>query len=91
MLEKNNNSIYDELIKAKKQLEENGALELYTYNKNTGGVGVASFVSNKKEIMVFEGNPDGSDDTIMSYDEFINNYKFVVCEEMEDPFKDINI
>ena len=41
--------------------------------------------------MVFEGNPDGSDDTIMSYDEFINNYKFVVCEEMEDPFKDINI
>ena len=80
-----------ELEKAKKQLKDNDTLSLFTYNKETGSTGVASFIQNENKVKVFEGNPDGSDDIIMDYDEFVNNYKYEVANEFDNPFKDIGI
>ena len=85
------NPALEELEKAKKQLKDNDTLSLFTYNKETGNTGVASFIQNENKVKVFEGNPDGSDDIIMGYDEFINNYKYEVANEFDNPFKDIGI
>ena len=85
------NPALEELEKSKKQLDDNDTLSLFTYNKETGNTGVASFIRNENKVKVFEGNPDGSDDIIMGYDEFINNYKYEVANEFDNPFKDIGI
>ena len=81
----------EDLKKAKKQIEKDENLFLHTYNQSTGYNGVASFIPNENKVKVFEGNPDGSDDIIMGYDEFINNYKYEVANEFDNPFKDIGI
>ncbi len=83
------NPALKELEKARKRLDDNDNLLLFTYNNKTKNTGVASFILNKNKVKVFEGNSDGSDDTIMDYDKFINNYKFKVDDEDADPFKDI--
>ena len=85
------NPAFAELEKAKKQLNDNETLSLFIYNKETGNTGVASFIQNENKVKVFEGKPDGSDDMVMSYDEFINNYKYKVADEFDNPFKDIGI
>ena len=85
------NPALEDLEIAKKQLNDNDTLSLFTYNKETGNTGVAVFIQNENKVKVFEGNPDGSDDIIMSYEEFINNYKYKVADEFDSPFKDIDI
>ncbi len=57
--------------------------ELFTYNEKTKQKGVASFCNDGKTIKVFEGNSDGSDDKVMDYETFVNNYLFYVAHEVE--------
>lgn len=83
------NPAFKKLEKAKKQLNDNDDLILFTYNKKTKNTGIAIFIQNKNEVKVLEGKPDGSDDSTMNYDKFINNYKFKVANEDDDPFKDM--
>lgn len=76
-----------ELEKAKILLNTLGdEFELFTYNKKTEIQGVA-FFCNDGGIKVFEGNGDGSDDKVMDYETFINNYLFFIAHEIEQiPF-----
>lgn len=87
------NPAIEELKKIKINLakDSNENLSLFTYNKNTGNKGVASFSIHENKIIVFEGNPDGSDDTEMTYEEFIDNYQYAVANEYENPFENISI
>jgi len=73
------------LFDIKKSMEANQELALHTHNKQTGWIGVASFFTNGEDkIGVYEGNPDGSDDKDMTFEDFINNYDFYLGHEMED-------
>jgi hypothetical protein len=57
----------------------NEELSLYTKNKKNGWLGVASFFTNGLDkIRINEGNPDGSDDCNVSFQEFIDNYYYVI-------------
>lgn len=47
---------------------------LITINKKTKWNGCA--IIHDDLIYVFEGNPDGSDDKQVSYEEFVENYEF---------------
>ena len=72
----------EELLKAKSLIDNSENLSLFTYNKNNGNKGCASFHrSDDNIIFVFEGNPDGSDDKSMTLDEFLANYTFEVKED----------
>lgn len=82
---------FEELEKAKDLIQNNDTLSLFTYNKNNENIGVASFINGENKVKVFEGNSDGSDDMVMSYEDFIKNYKFKVSNEYDNPFKDIKI
>lgn len=62
-----------------KRLEDNIEYTITTANRKTGEEGEATLLRNgEKKIKVFEGNPDGSDDKVMSYKEFVNNYQFML-------------
>ena len=76
----------EDLKKAKKQIEKDENLFLHTYNQSTGYNGVASFIPNENKVKVFEGDPNGFDDKIISYDDFLNNYKFAIAKEFDNPF-----
>lgn len=72
----------EELLEAKKLIDNSEKLGLVTHNKNNGNEGCASFHrSDENMIFVFEGNPDGSDDKSMTLEEFIKNYTFEVKED----------
>ena len=61
------------------RLEDNLEYTITTANRKTGEEGEATLLRNgEKKIKVFEGNPDGSDDKVMSYKEFVNNYQFML-------------
>ena len=61
------------------RLEDNIEYTITTANRKTGEEGEATLLRNgEKKIKVFEGNPDGSDDKVMSYKEFVNNYQFML-------------
>ena len=56
-----------------------------THNKETGWDGCASILPNQEEmIKVFEGNPDGSDDKVMSFYKFVKNYSFGIGVEISN-------
>lgn len=78
-------------MEAKKHIDSNDSLSLFTYNINTGEKGVASFYTNGKKLKVFEGNEDGSDDKEMNYNDFVNNYNFIVANEYDDQYDEIKI
>ena len=62
---------------------ENDSTIIGTYNKKTGWNGCASFCQEDDRIKVFEGNPDGSDDKIMSFYKFAKNYSFGMATELK--------
>ena len=64
----------DKLIRLEDDLE----YEIKTANRITGEEGVASLIKAIDKVKVYEGNPDGSDDKIMTYKEFVNNYQFML-------------
>ena len=71
----------DKLMAMKKviELEDNLEYEIKTANRYTNEEGCATFLTNgEKKIKVYEGNPDGSDDKVMSYKEFIHDYQFML-------------
>lgn len=71
----------DKLMAMKKviELEDDLEYEIKTANRYTNEEGCATFLRNgEKKIKVFEGNPDGSDDKVMSYKEFIHDYQFML-------------
>lgn len=81
-MERNNITNKKELIKEYQRMtEENDYLIIKTINKTKKNKGVASVCKNDK-VMVFEGNPDGSDDKAISIDEFIKNYQFFLDTEI---------
>lgn len=70
------------LLILKKILKENEVISLLTKNKKTGWNGVASFLTNGEDmIRVNEGASDGSDDSDMSFNDFITNYNFIIGME----------
>ena len=71
-----------ELTIIKNILLKNPDLVIKTINKELNITGVGSFCANNR-IKVFEGNSDGSDNKIYSYEEFICNYKYDVVKECE--------
>ena len=72
----------EELLKAKNLIDNSENLSLFTYNRNNGNKGYASFHrSDENIIFVFEGNPDGSDDSSMTLEEFLANYDYEVKED----------
>ena len=72
----------NELLEAKKIIDNSTNLGLATRNKNNGNEGWASFHrSDENIIFVFEGNPDGSDDKSMTLDKFIAQYDYEVKED----------
>lgn len=77
------------LLSYKKILEENERAIIGTRNKITGWDGCASFFNDGESIRVFEGNPDGSDDTTMSFNKFVKNYSFGIGVEMESGFNEV--
>ena len=82
-----------ELKKIKKQLKEDktDTLTLHICNRKTGNIGVASFCDDNKTIKIFEGNPDGSDDKVIGYKEFINDYEYHIGNELENVFENKKI
>ena len=65
----------------KKILEKNEKAIIGTHNKKTGWDGCATILLDGDNIKVIEGNPDGSDDKIMTIDKFVKNYSFGIgCE-----------
>lgn len=82
-----------ELTNIKKQLKEDktNTLTLHICNKKTGNIGVASFCNDNKTIKIFEGNSNGSDDKVISYEEFINGYEYHIGNELENVFENIKI
>ena len=83
--------MYKKLMNIKKQINKNDKLVLYTYNVSTGTYGVANFCGDNKHVKVYEGKSDGSNDKIITYDEFIRNYRFKIDYEMSKPFENIKI
>lgn len=69
-----------EMIAEELKKEENETKIIETKNKETEGIGCASICQDGR-IAVYEGNPDGSDDKIMTAEEFIKNYEFEMVEE----------
>lgn len=70
------------LQRLKKILTECEVLTMYTKNKKTGWCGVASFWTTGDDmIRVNEGASDGSDDSDMTYEDFITNYCYKVGAE----------
>ena len=64
------------LIKTINKLENEGKdISLEVRNNITNEDGIACLLRNYREIKVFEGNPDGSDDRIYSIEEFDSKYK----------------
>ena len=59
-------------------MERKIGIDITTKNIKTGWDGCASFIREDNKIKVFEGNGDGSDDKEMTYEEFINNYKYQI-------------
>ena len=51
------------LLSYKEIVKNNDTAIIGTHNKKTGWNGCASFLNEDGMIKVFEGNPDGSDDT----------------------------
>lgn len=81
-MERNTITNKKELIKEYQRMtEENDCLIIKTINKTKRIQGVASVCKNGK-VMIFEGNPDGSDDKAVSIDEFIKNYQFFLDTEI---------
>lgn len=64
-----------ELREIIKSAPEDSDLYIETVNKITGGVGCVNFTNDGK-VKVYEGADDGSDDKVISYDEFLQNYEF---------------
>lgn len=72
------------LLSYKQIIDSNENAIIGTHNKKTGWDGCASIIPNKKEmIKVYEGNPNGSDDKIMSFYHFVKNYTFGIGVEMK--------
>lgn len=68
---------YKEIVK------NNDTAIIGTHNKKTDWNGCASFLNEEGMIKVFEGNPDGSDDSVMSFYKFAKNYSFGIGVEMK--------
>lgn len=66
------------LIAIKNLIEADDNYFIVTTNKETHQEGTATFLRNNKEIRVYEGKPDGSDDHNVTYEEFIKKYEFEV-------------
>lgn len=61
------------------ELEDDREYYISTSNKKTREEGTINFFTNgEKKVKVYEGDPDGSDDKEMSYEEFIKNYSFML-------------
>ena len=62
------------------ELEDDREYYIVTTNKKTHEEGALNFYTNgEKKVKVYEGNGDGSDDKVMSYEEFIKNYSFMIA------------
>lgn len=73
-----------ELKEIKKILASDDSLYLETKNLEKGYTGVASFHTNGEEkIIVFEGDPSGSDDASYTYNDFLKKYSFEIKKELE--------
>ena len=69
-------------IKKVIELDDSDRYYIWTCNRNTNCEGYASFHTNgEKKIKVYEGASNGSDDHSMTYEEFLNNYEFVLRGE----------
>lgn len=69
-------------IKKVIELDDSDRYYIWTCNRSTNYEGCASFYTNgENKIKVYEGSGDGSEDKSMSYDEFIENYYFVLRGE----------
>lgn len=58
--------------------------QMFTRNYETGDLGVASFCSDGKSVLVFEGAGDGSDDKKMDFEAFVNGYDFGMALDTEE-------
>lgn len=61
-------------------MRKNENITIHTTNKKIGIEGVASFLYDDKFIKVYEGDGNGSDDKIMTYEDFINNYSYYLAD-----------
>ena len=73
----------DMLMNYKKIIQDDDLIYIETKNKNNSWIGCASFLTNGEDkIKVFEGSGDGSDDKVLSFSEFLNNYSFEIKREV---------
>lgn len=76
------------LLSYKEILKNNETAIIGTHNKKKGWNGCASFINEEGMIKVFEGDPDGSDDKVMSFHDFAKNYSFGIGVEMKAGFNE---
>ena len=69
-----------QMLKAMKrviELDENNKYYITVVNRETQWEGEAYFTTNgENKIRVFEGDPDGKDDHLETYEDFIKKYQF---------------
>ena len=76
------------LLLYKPILKSNEVLLMFTKNKEKGWSGVASFCTNGEDmIRVNEGASDGSNDSNMTYEDFIKNYDYKIGMEGDDYYE----
>lgn len=72
------------LERAKEMLADFEDFQMFALHRESGKTGVASFFTDgSKNITVFEGNGDGSEDRDMDYETFVKEYEFCIAHEFE--------
>ena len=71
------------------KLEESGKeVSIEVINRKNKEQGLVCLLKNNKEVKVFEGNPDGSDDRIYTIEEFDENYDIKkILDEYEEEYE----
>lgn len=71
------------------KLKESGKeVSIEVINKKNKEQGIVCLLQNNKEVKVFEGNPDGSDDRIYTIEEFDKNYDIKrILDEYEEEYE----
>jgi len=72
---------FKDLREMKKMIQEDDTYWMETTNKETGWIGYGAFIKFMDKIKVFEGNGEGTDDKVYTYEEFIQKYEYRLCQE----------
>lgn len=64
------------LMKVKDIMEGVEDKEIVTLNRATKEKGIATFLREPGKMKVYEGKDDGSEDKILTYDEFLEKYDY---------------